>query len=313
MPEYSAPEQAIGGQPTEQTDIYALGIVLYEMLTGAVPFKSATHLSTLLCQINEAPRALRQLRADIPPPLEGVVMQMLDKKPGKRQQTMARVGKELSNCARPSGSPSGLQLPATAAWWANSPTSPRHWARWKAASGAAVGLLAGAGYFGFFWESTPVASAPVVTTAPQRVARASSGPRVAAVDRADRSALNDNIPPPPIVAKIDDKPPPARIAPAEVKPPQAKVETKLPAQTKELAALGKPVAANPVTAAPPEKRTIDEPIAESRAVTQPQPWFNPSRLRSPCPRRSRWRRHRARHRRRRQQGSMSARSSGSIT
>ncbi|MBM4263806.1 MAG: serine/threonine protein kinase [Deltaproteobacteria bacterium] len=99
-PEYTAPEQASGGEPSEQTDIYRLGIVLYEMLTGQVPFREATQLSTLLAQINDAPRPLRQLRREIPEALESLVMQCLEKKPAKRPLSMARLARDLKACSK---------------------------------------------------------------------------------------------------------------------------------------------------------------------------------------------------------------------
>ena len=90
-PAYMAPEQAEGAEVSEQTDIYALGIVLYEMLSGSVPFKASTPSAVLVKQIQEAPVALRKLRREIPASIERVVMQALEKKPQKRQRDMREV------------------------------------------------------------------------------------------------------------------------------------------------------------------------------------------------------------------------------
>jgi predicted Ser/Thr protein kinase len=90
-PAYMAPEQAEGAEVSEQTDIYALGIVLYEMLSGSVPFKASTPSAVLVKQIQEAPVPLRKLRREIPASIERVVMQALEKKPQKRQRDMREV------------------------------------------------------------------------------------------------------------------------------------------------------------------------------------------------------------------------------
>ena len=90
-PAYMAPEQAEGAEVSEQTDIYGLGIVLYEMLSGTVPFKASTPSTVLLKQIREAPLPLRKLRREIPASFERVVMQALEKKPQKRHRDMREV------------------------------------------------------------------------------------------------------------------------------------------------------------------------------------------------------------------------------
>jgi len=82
-PPYMAPEQARGERPTEATDIYALGILFYEMLGGEVPFKGASPEGILRRHIEEHPAPLRRLR-EVPAPLEKLVMQALEKRPENR-------------------------------------------------------------------------------------------------------------------------------------------------------------------------------------------------------------------------------------
>jgi serine/threonine protein kinase len=100
-PAYMAPEQAEGAEVSERTDIYALGIVLYEMLSGSVPFRASTPGAVLVKQIQERPLALRSLRCEIPPAIEQAVMQALEKDPNKRQRDMREVAQGLKRVDRP--------------------------------------------------------------------------------------------------------------------------------------------------------------------------------------------------------------------
>jgi serine/threonine protein kinase/Tol biopolymer transport system component len=84
-PEYMSPEQAQGlseiGPPT---DIYALGIVVYQMLTGALPFSGETTMMTLFARLKQPPRLLHELRPDINPAVAAAVMKALERDPQNR-------------------------------------------------------------------------------------------------------------------------------------------------------------------------------------------------------------------------------------
>jgi serine/threonine-protein kinase len=86
-PEYLAPEQALG-QPTDhRADLYALGIVLFELLTGRTPFRAETPLATLHAQIYTPPPFPTDLNQQIPSTVAAVVMQSLAKEPAQRFQS----------------------------------------------------------------------------------------------------------------------------------------------------------------------------------------------------------------------------------
>ncbi|MGK5731841.1 protein kinase domain-containing protein [Streptomyces sp. URMC 124] len=83
-PAYMAPEQAMGGAVGPYTDLYALGVLLHELLSGNVPFAGSTALGVLHRHLYEPPVPLRQLRPEVPPPLEELVLRLLAKDPGHR-------------------------------------------------------------------------------------------------------------------------------------------------------------------------------------------------------------------------------------
>lgn len=85
---YMSPEQVQGRPIDLRTDVYSLGIVLYEMLTGEPPFKGSTVVEIGRQHVRDRPRPLVETRPDIPPPLERVVMRCLEKLPEARFQSM---------------------------------------------------------------------------------------------------------------------------------------------------------------------------------------------------------------------------------
>jgi serine/threonine-protein kinase len=85
---YMAPEQIKGQDSDSRTDIYSLGILLYEMLTGRVPFESDSEYGVMMAQINEAPPPPRTFAPHIPLPIEQAIMRSLAKNPAARFQTV---------------------------------------------------------------------------------------------------------------------------------------------------------------------------------------------------------------------------------
>jgi serine/threonine protein kinase len=86
-PEYLSPEQITGQPGDERSDIYGWGVVMYELLTGRVPFTGASPLAAMSAHLNEVPVPLRDLRSDIPAGLEAIVLTALRRQPGRRYQT----------------------------------------------------------------------------------------------------------------------------------------------------------------------------------------------------------------------------------
>src|SRR5690606_26520606 len=84
-PAYMSPEQCEGrGQIDHRTDIYALGILLYEMLTGQVPFRGEGYGEVLVQHMTQAPQKPSTIRGVVPPHLEAVCMKALEKRPEQR-------------------------------------------------------------------------------------------------------------------------------------------------------------------------------------------------------------------------------------
>jgi len=88
---YMPPEQAMGGNVTAKADLYALGAMLYEMMTGRPPFVGDDSIAIIGQHINTPPVAPTWHRADLPPALETLILQLLEKDPEKRPESAAVV------------------------------------------------------------------------------------------------------------------------------------------------------------------------------------------------------------------------------
>ena len=107
--DYIAPEQAQGQRVDEQSDVYSLGVVLYELLTGDVPFPGENFVAVAMQHINDPPPSVRAKRPDVPPRVDAAVQRAMAKDPADRFPTMADFGRELEACAS-GGTEEGTQV-----------------------------------------------------------------------------------------------------------------------------------------------------------------------------------------------------------
>jgi serine/threonine-protein kinase len=142
-PRYMSPEQAKGLEIDARSDIYACGVLLYEMLTGEAPFAADSTPEVLTLHLTRAPRPLRTVapEAQIPAALEGVVLRALAKSPEARFQSARELRQALERALKAHdrlGEISGLETTAIAV---SPPALTR--ARWLLAGGIVAAGLAG--------------------------------------------------------------------------------------------------------------------------------------------------------------------------
>ena len=126
-PAYMSPEQAEGKPVDGRSDIYSLGVVLYELLTGQPPYRAETPLAIVLMHLNDPLPPPRTIKPGIPEPLERVVLKAMAKKPEERFQTAADMEKALKQALREiesSPQTANLPLPATQTEVAPQPVTP---------------------------------------------------------------------------------------------------------------------------------------------------------------------------------------------
>lgn len=104
-PKYMAPEQILGGEISSKTDIYSLGVMMYEMLVGKVPFDRGASVGTLMAHVNDPPPPMRTVnpKISLSPLMENIVARCLEKDPNKRFASM----KDLLNALKRVGNEDG--------------------------------------------------------------------------------------------------------------------------------------------------------------------------------------------------------------
>jgi eukaryotic-like serine/threonine-protein kinase len=132
---YFSPEQAQGAQPDPRSDLYSVGVVLYEMVAGQPPFTGDNPVSIAYKQVHDAPTPLNQLVADVPRPYEAIVAKLLAKQPDQRYPSAEALRDDLRRF-RNGEHVQALGTPANAANAANAAATTMNPTMSAAAAGA---------------------------------------------------------------------------------------------------------------------------------------------------------------------------------
>ncbi|MCC6317087.1 MAG: protein kinase [Gemmatimonadaceae bacterium] len=171
-PAYMSPEQGTADPRTDhRADVYAFGVVAYEMLVGHTPFAGRSAQATLAAHVNEVPVPVQQARPATPPALATLVMRCLEKSPADRPQAASELIQTLDALATPSGTlPSSVTERAGAASSVGHPAPVRTPGTRRAVvlwtSGAVLALAAVGGWFAGTRPREVVPRAQLIAVAP---------------------------------------------------------------------------------------------------------------------------------------------------
>jgi len=264
-PVYMSPEQAAGMPADARTDVYAVGGLLYEMLSAVPPCDGDNILAILNKKASEDPRPLRELRPDVPPDVEAVVMRALGRFADDRQQSMATLKDDLVRCL--AALKGAAKIPST-----RMPDEPvagplqtqrvrrilRSHPWLLGAATAAMVLASGLWFFGRGGDEAMPRRRTTASSAPadnQRTVTAAPMPRA-------RAPIVEELPRVPAAAPPGAAPPPVGVAP-------------LPARrvSRPVAFLPNPTAASPAAAPPPaagrRATTVAPPASETTLALMP--------------------------------------------
>lgn len=124
-PQYFSPEQAAGEMPTPASDVYAIGVLMFEMLTGRLPFQAESHTALALKHIQEPPPPITIYNPSVPKQLEQIINKLLAKEPAGRYRTAGQLGRILGAYKERGQAETGTVYPAplVAAYQAQPQTS----------------------------------------------------------------------------------------------------------------------------------------------------------------------------------------------
>jgi eukaryotic-like serine/threonine-protein kinase len=109
-PQYMSPEQCQGKTLDPSSDLYSIGIILYEMLTGVVPFDGDSALQVVVKQLHDPPQPIRELSPHVPASLAQIVMRALEKEPRSRHTSAAEMNEELKKVLEMAGEVEALSF-----------------------------------------------------------------------------------------------------------------------------------------------------------------------------------------------------------